>query len=253
MVKPIQTNTNRILAVELVGESLKILLVNIYLPVDDGSLKSYNEVGEIFDEISGLKNIYSDFEFLLAGDFNIDLSRHSINVELMKKFLNYDELYCVDFSYNFNNVFTYECYNSSRSIIDHFVFNNTFKQFLIKSEVFINGSNLSDHNAINLKIKVNCNIFKMSKVQSSNRGCNVDWNKANNVHIGQYQNLLDNFLSNIVIDNDVLNCNNFSCNVHEENILNILNQIVDILKLSGELSIPKKSVTTKNKQSGMPG
>ena len=33
VVKPIQTNTNRILAVELVGESLKILLVNIYLPV----------------------------------------------------------------------------------------------------------------------------------------------------------------------------------------------------------------------------
>ena len=36
-------------------------------------------------------------------------------------------------------------------------------------------------------------------VKSSKIICNVEWNKANNEHIGKYRNFMDVYLSNIVI------------------------------------------------------
>ena len=73
MIKPIKTNNCRILVIELVNDDVKILLVN-----DDEIINSYNEIGEILDEVSGLKNIYINHEFLMAGDFNIDFNRRAV-------------------------------------------------------------------------------------------------------------------------------------------------------------------------------
>ena len=51
MIKPIKTNNSRILAIELDNNNVKILLVNIYFPNDDGTINSYNEIGKILDEV----------------------------------------------------------------------------------------------------------------------------------------------------------------------------------------------------------
>ena len=78
MIKPIKTNNCRILVIELVNDDVKIFLVNIYFSNDDEIINSYNEIGEILDEVSGLKNIYINHEFLMAGDFNIDFNRRAV-------------------------------------------------------------------------------------------------------------------------------------------------------------------------------
>ena len=75
MIKPIKTNNCRILVIELVNDDVKIFLVNIYFSNDDRTINSYNEIGKILDEVSGIKNIYINHEFLMAGDFNIDFNR----------------------------------------------------------------------------------------------------------------------------------------------------------------------------------
>ena len=253
MIKPIKTNSNRILAIELVNDNVKILLIDIYFPNDDGTISSYNEVGEILDEVSGLKNIYINHEFLMAGDFNIDFNRRSINCELMKQFLNYESLYCSEFSSNCNNEFTYESWNGSRSIIDHFVLNSFFKNCIIKSEIIIDGLNLSDHNAILLKVDITTHKYNKAGCYNKKKKSIINWKKAKVEHVTQYKYNLDDLLSNVIIDSSVVNCAEFNCTNHENQIMDLLNNVVDIMKLSAELSIPRNNINNKNKRNGLPG
>ena len=177
MIKPIKTNNCRILVIELVNDDVKIFLVNIYFSNDDRTINSYNEIGEILDEVSGLKNIYINYEFLMAGNFNIDFNRRFINSELMKQFLNYESLYCADFSYNCNNKFTYESWNGSRSTIDHFVLNSFIKSCVIKSEIIIDDLNLSDHNVILLKVDITTHKYNKAGCYNKRKESIINWKK----------------------------------------------------------------------------
>ena len=51
MIKPINTNSTRILAIEIIRKDIKIFTVNVYFPTDGGSLYSYIEVRDILNVI----------------------------------------------------------------------------------------------------------------------------------------------------------------------------------------------------------
>ena len=44
--KPIAINSTRILAIEIFRKGLKLIIVNVYFPIDYSSLNSYTEVGK---------------------------------------------------------------------------------------------------------------------------------------------------------------------------------------------------------------
>ena len=73
----VETFNDHVCAVTLSSNSNNLLIINIYMPVDDGSLNSFNIFNDVLSEISRLIQQFSDFKVIIGGDFNIDLTSNS--------------------------------------------------------------------------------------------------------------------------------------------------------------------------------
>ena len=216
------------------------------MPVDDNIDASYNFYGDTLYELSSLVSLYDDCDFIIGGDFNVDFSRkNSRNLGLFKVFINDEDFICPSLHHLKDN-YTREDNLGNRSFIDHFlvsknVINSNFS-------VAYDGCNLSDHNPISINTMYN------NKSTYSSNNCSykiLDWGKASDANIHSYKMLLNHYLYNFNIPKSILNCNNFSCTLHDNIILQCLDDLLNIMIISGKDSIPTKKVNSKTK--GMPG
>ena len=79
----------------------------------------------------------------------------------------------------------------------------------------------------------------------------LDWGKASDSKIRSYKMLLNHYLNNFEIPQCILNCNDMLCSRHDDIILQCLDDLLNILIITGKDTIPTKKVCSKNK--GMPG
>ena len=185
-----------------------------------------------------------DCDIIIGGDFNVDFNRDiSRNLSIFKHFMNDEELLCPSLHVAANN-FTREDVLGNRSFIDHFllsenIIHNDF-------DILYDGNNLSDHKPITIKISYNTNLLNISESK-----CKVmNWNKASETNIKNYQNLVDQHLKDFKIPEKVKKCNNPLCKIHDDIILEKLDEILDILIMCAHNTIP---VNTLNSKKGIPG
>ena len=57
-------------------------------------------------------------------------------------------------------------------------------------------------------------------------------------------------IDDINVNNYIFNCDDFECNLHEESIMNLLNEVLDAMVKAANIAIPKKRIGRK---SGLPG
>ena len=124
-------------------------------------MESFNEYGDILSEISSIKAIHNDYNFIIGGDFNVDPRRiNSRNLALLKDFLSIESLSCVTFDIVENN-FTRKGSNDETSFIDHFIVS---KNLECSVDVTNEGHNLSDHYSVNLQTELQSELTKNKNV-----------------------------------------------------------------------------------------
>ena len=86
-IKAISVDSNRIVALVVEIKNTKLLLINVYLPVNDGS---YVNVNDLYDELFNVQYLvesHSDCMPIIGGDFNVDWSRDSYHAQCLSDFV----------------------------------------------------------------------------------------------------------------------------------------------------------------------
>ena len=172
------------------------------------------------------------------GDFNVDFNRNSRNTRLLRQFVNSETFQCCHMEFGDDNDYTFEASNGTRSMIDHVFVNDSSLHKISNYSILIDGFNLSDHNPVHIALNSKKDPLVDDQRSNSNDQC-VNWSKAEDIDIQNYKNTLDMLLSQIVIPNEIYNCNLLTCKNHTNEINNYLNAITEAMFISSHLSIPK--------------
>ena len=251
-VNQITTTSSRLCAATFVNDSCKLLILSVYMPIDDNSNSSALEYGYILNEIYGLLEIYNDFTLIIGGDFNTDFQRQTFNLDLLNNFITVESLICTSLIYDID--FTFESVTGARSTIDHFIFNENSFNDLIDFKVLDEGFNLSDHCPIYVSIK--CDNQYLDKTECNNKDNLVfNWFDATDDHLKNYKSILDCLLDDLLIPDSVINCTDRFCSEHRDQILDYLYGVINIMMYASRLAIANNlnKKCPSNKVNKLPG
>ena len=137
---------------EIETENDTLLLIGVYIPFDDNSAYRYAQLKSTLELIASIIEDNLDKTVLVVGDFNADLKREKRYDKLLNEFVRDNELDCYDYLFENASKTTYKN-GKYTSHIDHIL--GLHKNFdkVETCEIIYNELNLSDHNAICLKLK----------------------------------------------------------------------------------------------------
>ena len=241
---PIITNSKRVCALNIKSDNCNIIMINVYMPNDNETEESYTMYGDIISEISSIMYTHDNCNFIFGGDFNVDYGRsNSRNLNLLKDFLVLETLTCATFDILENN-FTRLGSLGEKSFIDHFITCNFFEY---KVDVTYDGHNLSDHMPVNLQTVINSEFVTNSNVTSYKH----DWNNITDEKIIKYKQLLDYNFENFVIPQNILECTNFQCKIHNNLILDLLEHFMSVISDCSDKAIGVKHIGQLHKSGTM--
>ena len=195
-VYQINTLCNRVCAATINSDTINLLIINVYMPVDDGSLNSFNIFNDVINEINRLTQQYNDFKTIIGGDLNIDLTsdKHSRNKDIFVDFLNDYSLLSSDNIFN-NVSYTYESYNGTKSILDYFIFSENCLNEISNFSCLYDGNNLSDHFPISFSLTNDKSINYLMEGEREEENFNsFDWKKASEEELSNYKYVLNELL-----------------------------------------------------------
>ena len=245
----IQTISSRICAAKIVKDNTRLLLMSVYMPCDTNCNDTAQIYGEVLNEISTILTLYDDFDVVIGGDFNTDFDRPSLNLELLKTFIEIENLYCSQLLYNIND-YTFESTEGSRSCIDHFICNHNLLNKVTNFEILDNACNLSDHKPLCISFECLGSIL-YNDIEDIIHTQVHNWSEVTEYQINGYKSCLDEFLKHIVVPQSVLNCSDFYCDIHSDDIVNYFESIIEVMIVAAELSIPTSA--SVNRKSGNKG
>ena len=240
--RPVATSSKRLCAVTAEAQGRAMLWVCVYMPVDDNSNASYAEYGDVLAEMSALLAQHDDHQLIIGGDFNVDINRPSRNLSLFIQFVNQENL--IHVRPQTNDCYTFESAIGSRSSIDCFLISNSDTNRKIKFNVAEGGTNLSNHRPICIAID-----FVIECIGDRNERTPItiiDWHKATDEHRLNYKNLLNHHLSNLRINEECLSCRDMMCKIHNNTILDLLDNISHIMSKCAWLAIPRRVIGRKH-------
>ena len=247
-VTPVHWDSSRMCAViYTTADNISILVICVYMPCDDcrpdGNIIEYCH---ILNEISTLINSVNVDSICIGGDFNTDLSRNNYHSRSLYNFIMDNNLHCCTTNDISNIGYTYKSkINGRKTLIDHILISNNLSNKLIEYNSIDTINNPSDHEAINCKIN-----FYISYVKQNDKQTNTSrsaWELATNIDIELYNELLDDYLMQIPLPIELINCQNFNCKLHHDEICTFHNNIINALVMACNNSIP--SVMPKSNKS----
>jgi hypothetical protein len=165
------------------NEQVKLLLASVYMPYeyDLASTEEYT------DQLLFVENILfnnSDCHVIIAGDFNVDLSRNWTNTTLLNSFCDIHGLTAAD-RHSKNTVgYTYQ-FNIERFCRIIFFFLALFLRNLYrKVSVSHDIDNLSDQEVVTLQLRIEFVSYGVAERTFSSR---VSWVQATNNDLCKYQ------------------------------------------------------------------
>lgn len=243
--RPLTTTSRRLCAVVAQSDCAKLLLVSVYMPNDDNCDRSFEIFGDVLNELSAMINFYDGYDIIIGGDFNVDFSRQSRNGDLLKLFLNEENLLCPPLSSN-HATYTYESATGNRSCIDHFIVSESAIEVGECISTFRDGNNLSEH----LPIFITSTLTAIVSYTETIIQPRVDWERASSTHIENYKALIDFHLRHLDMSGVLASCHDYCCKAHGDVIMDSLGKITEILKKCAYIAIPRQRV---NGNRGIPG
>lgn len=242
VVTPIDFESQRVCAITIKTEELDnyILLINIYMPTDTGGQQNITEFQNTLSEISAILQAHETPYVIIGGDTNTDLGRlQSEHRNALLNFVQEEHLSFAMFS-NLSQVdYTYESKsNGCRSLIDHFLVSenifNRMNMYMVKHD----GHNLSDHSSLHLGVDMPCSFRENPRKDNSRQ--DPAWDKAKVEDVDKYRQMLDMLLNEVYLPADAINCKEFLCHDHRDDINKLHNDIIDACLTASEATIPKQ-------------
>ena len=246
-VTPIPWESSRFCAVLLQVEEVKFLIVCVYMPCDDwrdnGNVIEYNN---ILNEINILANSVDATYMCIGGDFNTDLGRNTPQTDVLNTYVSDNNLYFCANSNISSILYTYcSKINNKTTLIDHFIVSENLKSKLLDISSDDSIHNSSDH--LPIKCTIDCNILYSEQVDSSHHINRPVWDSASDADLLTYKNNLDDNLIHIPLPTNIINCNDFNCTDHFNDITDFHDKIIEGMISATEISIPISTADAKPK------
>ena len=209
-VSPLIVNSRRVCAVRVSFDSdyVKILIVNVYMPYEDGD-ENIDDFVSVLAVIEELISSNSDCHVVIGGDFNVDFCRDRTHTALLNSFIHDSGLIPADRHADSHIDYTYKFNMLRFSILDHFILSGTlFEESVTGVSVLHEVDNLSDHDPISLCLNIDVKILARSdRVYIP---C-LSWAKAGYSELFNYSSLLSLTLQTIQLPVDALLCTDLCC------------------------------------------
>lgn len=249
VVTPVNTQSNRICAVNVKSNDCNFLLCNVYMPCNN---QNTIEFVETLGLLTSLCQAPSYEYVILGGDFNVNFDRVSDNhVNLLNDFILSNMLLNALLSDTQNVQYTYESkQNGHKSIIDHFFVSENLQNSVTSYISLHEGENCSDHSPI--AICFDTNLFYSSMREEQKCINDINWVKATDVQISNYKHNLDMLLQDIDVNINSVFCKNLHCKdvLHHQQLQELHNNIINACITAGLDTIPLRG---KAKNKTMPG
>lgn len=236
----LSVRSRRVAAIKLSNEHSNFLLVNVYMPFEDGNCNA-DEFSDVLFSVECLLADHIDCHYLIGGDFNVDFTRSTMHTALLRSFLDTHNLLCASDFVGANIDFTYQFNMLRFSLIDNFLLSPfLFHNILKHVDVIHDINNMSDHEPI--KIELCVSVARIDVPYIADLGLQkVSWAKATESHIIDYHNELANRLKSIVLPLDTLTCCDRRCNIlkHSSDITEYANNIADVCIRTGLSTVPR--------------
>lgn len=249
-LEQIATGSNRLCAALChLSNGIKYLLLNAYMPCESRD-RDFSEFSDVLLEIrSTIENFPNVNNVIIGGDMNTDFGRTgSSYADILREFCDDNDLYrCSDdhrctVDYTYSNEFT-----RVRSTIDHFIISKNIESQLMSYVCKKDGDNLSDHDPVQLSLRVPTSISKSHSqfVFNSKRPA---WHRATDRDKELYKGTLRDALSNVFFPREAIQCKQISCSEHSDMIAQYHNQLIQACIIAGRQSIP--SVRKRPRKAG---
>ena len=207
-VTPIDVNSRRLCAARLCSESLKLVLINVYMPYED----SEDNCDEFVDTLAIIEDVIqnnSDCHVVLGGDFNVDFCRDWVHTALLDDFCTESSLMPIIRHTSCNIDYTYHFNMSRFSVLDHFILSGTLFDECVSSALVLHEvDNLSDHDPVMMHLNIDVSLIA---------GCHrvftprVSWVKASDIDLTNYRAALSSNLLSIHLPTAALLCSDLRC------------------------------------------
>ena len=234
------------------------ILINTYFPNDPQTPNfDDHELLKCIEEVKWFINYRPDCKVIIAGDLNLDLSRNTRFVNIVRDFfINFKLIsawsaFNVDFTFsnhqirNGNNILSTSC-------IDHFVLHSELLADVAHAQAIHLGDNLSNHDPIFLHIKLDSCKPNDIDVDPTAHIARPLWRKATSVEISNFRCDLKTKLDNFSLLDGLL-CNDPTCidASHHKDIDIYSKYLVNSLDSAVNNNIPlSKPVVSKNIKPG---
>ena len=253
-------NSYRVQGIKVKLPQQTFVFINTYFPTDPRN-ENFDD-SELIETLEDINFILDTCEhsdnLILLGDFNTDFSRNSRFVTIVKQFIEENELTSVWSKFGCDFTYSQTAERNGRiqtafSTIDHFIVKNEFLDDCTEACALHIAENLSNHEIIYLKIKVqNVELPKQSKTfePPSNK---PNWLKASPEQISAFQNDVSVSLAEIREPDIALCCRDVHCTneVHKEQLDTYVVELLNVLEDTVDQNIPKVKPATK--LSSVPG
>ena len=245
-IEYITTNSKSICALKININDISFMLVNVYMPSSD-KMEALEEYTTILQEVSSICIQSSTQHLILGGDWNADIARNDQRTKLFKDFISDENLINV-LELDISNVpYTYENIRvnpATFSTIDHFLVSPNLGKIVTKYETIFSHNDFSDHFPVMLTLNTNIELLSFSKKEY--KPC-VAWHKCTDANISSYKQEIDNKLIQINPQHEGLKCRNYNCNIHNDYIQKLHNDIIKICCKISENCLPHTSLNQGRK------
>ena len=245
-IEYITTNSKSICALKININDISFMLVNVYMPSSD-KMEALEEYTTILQEVSSICIQSSTQHLILGGDWNADIARNDQRTKLFKDFILDENLINV-LELDISNVpYTYENIRvnpATFSTIDHFLVSPNLGKIVTKYETIFSHNDFSDHFPVMLTLNINIELLSFSKKEY--KPC-VAWHKCTDANISSYKQEIDNKLIQINPQHEGLKCRNYNCNIHNDYIQKLHNDIIKICCKISENCLPHTSLNQGRK------
>ena len=246
-------NSRRVQGIIINTPGEKILLINVYFPTDN----RLNVNDDLVITLQDIKFLLDDHGFqskvVVMGDLNCDFSRNTNFVQTVRLFVQTNNL--VSLWTKFQCDFTYSqsreingVLSTHTSIIDHFLVSSEDLDNCVSSAPIHSVSNISNHEAIYLKLKYNLHVLTAPNHNPTpkRKPC---WKNAEPHQIISFQTDLDQALYNINVPDTAICCRNVQCTEeqHRIDLDKVSEEVMRAIENSVEQNIPHTSGKSRKK------
>ena len=230
-VKPIVTNCDWLIGLEIELGNKKCVLLNVYMPYycPDNRELYVEKLNEILTELNEMEHTC----FSVLGDWNANVN--SVDLSFgpnMIEFCNENNLIISSKELLEMNSFTFVSNWGSTSWLDHVVsscdFHNVINHMRICHEI-----TQEDH--IPVTFSINSDNIPSLRSDEPPLEKKPKWDKVGDVELEKYRRLCEGSLRSINLENEVITCNNLVCSnaEHRQHIEKVYSEVINSLKISG--------------------